>query len=90
MSFLDNTAHMHLYCICGMEITGVVDSVKNLFGVVIFGLRIDGSLCHHVVTGRIISNISSKDDIIIIEPCELSIVSRYGTEATVAYFDNNN
>ena len=55
-----------------------------------FGFHHDGSLCHHVVTRIRISNSTSKNDIIFIESCELSRVSRYGTGITVTYFDHNN
>ena len=55
-----------------------------------FGFHNDVYLCHNVVTGRRTPNISSKDDIIFIESCELSIVSIYGTVITVEYVDHNN
>ena len=85
--FLVNTAHIHIYCICGMEITGVGDSIKGCVGsVYLFGLHHDVSLCHHVVTGRITSKTRSKDDIIFIESCQLSRVSIYGKGKKLAYF----
>ena len=71
-----------------MENSCVIGFIKRFVGG--FCFRHDGSLCHHVVNGRIISKTRSKYDIILIELCQLSIVSRYGTRITVAYFYHNN
>ena len=48
------------------------------------------SLCHHVVTGRIISKTRSKENIIFIESCQLPRGPKYGTGIKMAYFDYNN
>ena len=74
-----------------MESTGVVHSIKGCVGRGYFtGLYYDVTLCHHIVTGRRIWKISSKDDIIFIWSCQLFRVTRYDTGKTVAYFVNNN
>ena len=61
-----------------MENTGVVNSIKGCVGSGVFCFHNDGTLCHHIVTGRRILNTISKDDIISIESCKLSRVSIYG------------
>ena len=86
--FLEFKAYIHLHFLCGMNINGVVHSIKGCVG--ILDLHHYGTLCHHVVIGRIISKDISKDDIILIESCQLLIVPRYGTVITVSYFDRNN
>ena len=51
-----------------MESTGVVHSIKGCVGRGYFtGLYYDVTLCHHIVSGIIISRAKSKDDIIFIK-----------------------
>ena len=64
--FTDNKAHIQLYCVCGMYITGVVVPIKGFIGSRYFFPHNEGSLFHHVLTQRILSNTSPKDDIIFI------------------------
>ena len=49
--FLDDTYHSHLYCVFGMEVTDVFDSVIGCVGSGIF-FHHGSSLRHHVVTGK--------------------------------------
>ena len=54
-----------------------------------FGLKPDGDLCYHIVSGIIISMDKSKVDIFFIESFHLSRVLRYITVIKVSYFDHN-
>ena len=71
MSFLGNNSQIHLYLFFGVYITGVVDSIKWCDESGFFGFHHDGTFCHHIVTGRILSKIRSTYDILSIEPCQL-------------------
>ena len=71
-----------------MDITGVFFSNKGYVGSgYLFGSHNDSSLYNHVVTGRIILNTRSRDDITFIESFQLSIVSvcRSGLRGPLAY-----
>ena len=74
-----------------MDNTGVVGPIKGCVGSGrFFGFHHESTLCHHTVTGRIMSKKSSKDDILFIESHQIFRVSIYSEGITAAYFDHNN